>query len=64
MKIKDETSDALDIIHDLHREMKVVRSLIDELEYVVYRCDDRCKIEFFGRGKNDEGRGKKGIKTY
>lgn len=63
MKIKDDHSDALNIIRDLHKEMKIVRSLLGELEYLVYQCDDRCKIEFFGKGKHDEGRGQKGVKT-
>ena len=64
MKIEDNGSDALEIIKDIHQEMKVVRDLLAELEYVVYRCDERCKIEFFGRGKNDEGRSEERIKTY
>ena len=61
--IKDEHSDALNIIRDLHKEMKIVRSLISELEYLVYQCDDRCKIEFFGKGKHDEGGSQKGTKA-
>lgn len=59
MKIKDEHSDALNIIRDLHKEMKIVRSLIGELEYLVYQCDDRCKIEFYGKGKHDKEGSKK-----
>jgi len=63
MIITDETSDALELVRELHRQMNVMRSLMDELEYLVYRCDERCKIEFFGKGKNDEGRGQKGTKA-
>ena len=63
MKIKDDHSDALNIIRDLHKEMKIVRSLIGELEYLIYEKDERCKIEFFGRGENDKRGSKKGTKA-
>lgn len=51
MKIKDDKSDAIELIKDIKKEMAVVRSLIAELEYVVYQCDDRCQIEFFDKDK-------------
>jgi hypothetical protein len=52
MKIKDEKSDAIQLIKDLKKEMAVIREMIAELEYVVYECDERCQIVLFERGQN------------
>ena len=53
MRIQDEKSDAIDLLKDIRKEMAVVRSLIAELEFLVYQCDDRCQIEFFDKDKHD-----------
>ena len=49
MKIADEQSDAIELIKDIKKEMEIMRSLISELEYVTYKCDDRCQIVFFDK---------------
>ena len=56
MKIADEKSDAIQIIHDLKTEMNNIRQLLAELEYLVYEKDERAEIIFFERGENGEGR--------
>ena len=47
MKIADEKSDAVYLIRDIKAEMEKVRSLLAELECLVYEKDERCKIRFF-----------------
>ena len=48
MKIADEKSDAVYLIRDIKAEMEKVRSLLAELEYLVYEKDERCVIRFIG----------------
>ena len=63
MKIADDKSDALKLIQKIHREMFEVNRDLAELEYLLYSMDERCKIEFFGRGSNDERGSKEGTKA-
>lgn len=49
MEIKDNKSDAMEIIRRIHREMKELQESIAELEYLIYEHDERVKIEFFGK---------------
>ena len=46
MKIADERSDAIELITDIKKEMAALRDLLGELEYLVYKTDDRCEIRF------------------
>ena len=63
MKIKDDKSDAIEIIKDLKKEMAIIREMIAELEYVVYECDERCHLILFERGENDKKGSKKRAKA-
>ena len=63
MKIEDGKSDAVELIRRIHREMKALQNSISELEYLIYEQDERCKIEFFGRGKNDTRGSQKRVKA-
>ena len=54
MKIKDDKSDALELIKDIKREMEVLKGYLATLEYLVYQCDERVEIKFFGKGSNGE----------
>ena len=63
MKITDDKSDALELVHRIHDQMKTLQESIDELEYLIYRADERAKIEFFERGEHDKGRSQKGTKA-
>jgi len=47
MKLSDGTSDAIHILRRIHREMKQLQDSIGELEYLIYKIDERCKIEIF-----------------
>lgn len=53
MKIKDDRSDALELVLRAHRELKELQQTLYELEYLVYEKDERVKIKFFGK-KNDK----------
>ena len=54
MKIKDEKSDAIELIKSLKREMKIIREMLAELEYIVYECDERCVLVLIERGENGQ----------
>ena len=53
MKIVDKDLDAIELIHDIKKQMKEVRELIAALEYVIYQKDERVEINFFERGEDD-----------
>ena len=54
MKITDGTSDAIELIKDIKKEMATIREMLAELEYVVYECDERCTLVLFERGEHDK----------
>ena len=47
MKIADERSDAVELVKDIKQEMARMRDLLGELEYLIYKTDSRCHLEFF-----------------
>lgn len=51
MKIADEKSDAIELITDIKKEMRKVRTLLAELEFLVYEKDERCELILFERGE-------------
>ena len=51
MKIAEGNRDAVQLIQDIKAEMAIIREMIAALEYVVYECDERCKIIFFDEGR-------------
>ena len=63
MRLTDGNSDALQIINRVHREIKEIQKDLDELEYLLYKKDERCKIQFFGRGNDDKRGSKEGTKA-
>ena len=63
MRLTDGVSDALKLSRDLHRSVSDLQKKIDELEFLICEIDDRCKIEFFGRGEHDKERSQEGIKA-
>ena len=63
MKLTDGRSDAIELVQDIKHQMATLRDLLGELEYLVYRCDDRVEIDFFERGEHDKGRSQKRTKA-
>lgn len=63
MRLTDGVSDALKISQKLHRDVMELQKTIDELEFLVCEIDERCKLGFFERGENDEGRSEEGVKA-
>ncbi len=48
-KIKDEKSDAFEIIKRIKKQERALRESIAELEFLIYECDERCEIKFLER---------------
>lgn len=59
MKLKDDKSDALELIKKIHSQMRVLQGTIAELEYLIYTKDERVEINYFERGAHDKERSKK-----
>ena len=54
MQIRDERSDALKLVQQVHREIRQIQRDLDELEYLIYKKDERVKIKFFNKGEADD----------
>lgn len=54
VQIRDERSDALKLVQQVHREIRQIQRDLDELEYLIYKKDERVKIKFFNKGEADD----------
>ena len=63
MILADGKTDALRLVHKVHREIQEIQRDLDELEYLIYSKDERSKIRFFGRGEHDKRGSKEGTKA-
>lgn len=57
MQITDGKSDALEIVKRVHAEIRQIQKDLDELEYLIYKKDERVQLRFFNKGEvNDKKR--------
>lgn len=54
MKLATDDYDAIELIQKIHHQIFDLQETLSKLEYLVYEKDERCEIEFFGRGRDDK----------